>query len=83
MRSFALALIAFGLPCSILGFAVDREVMQIVSYLGLEAANAESVSMNAEWLQSSFWFAPLMLWGGVAPLAVGALLVSFTLFFRD
>ena len=83
MRSFSLALIAFGLPCSILGFALDRELLQMISYLGSEAANAESVSMTVEWIESSYWFAPFILWGGVAPLAVGALLVSFTLFFRD
>ncbi len=67
-------MLATGIPCWLMGLALDYDVARMVSSLRLSAVTAESASQNVLWIHEIYWFAPYVLWSGGALVVVGSVL---------
>ena len=83
MRWLGWMILAAGLPCCLMGFALDRQVAEMISVVNSTATTAESASRNVAWIQDTYWLAPYLLWIGGALVVVGSLLGVISLLVGD
>lgn len=83
MRWLGWMILAAGLPCWLMGFAVDRQVAEMISAVNSTATTAEGASRNVAWIQDTYWFGPYILWIGGALVVVGSLLGVIGLLLGD
>lgn len=76
-------ILAAGLPCCLIGFALDRQVAEMISVVNSTATTAESASRSVSWIQDIYWLAPYPLWIGGALVVVGSLLGVISLLVGD
>lgn len=67
-------LLAAGLPCWLMGLAVDHQVAGMIAALKAAAITPESATRNVAWIKSTYWFAPYLLWAGGALVTLGSVL---------
>lgn len=83
MRWLGWMILAAGLPCCLIGFALDRQVAEMISVVNSTATTAESASRSVAWIQDIYWLAPYSLWIGGALVVVGSLLGVISLLVGD
>ena len=67
---FGWMMLAAGLPCWLMGFAMDLQVAAMLAELTVSNDFPESTQRTADWVQSTYWLAPYLLWiGGALTLA--------------
>ena len=71
-RWFGWMMLAAGLPCWIMGLSMDRQVAAMLSKINASKAMPESMQQMAEWVKSTYWLAPYLLWIGGALVVVGS-----------
>ncbi len=79
---FGWMMLAAGLPCWLMGFAMDLQVTAMLSKLSASKAFAEGTQRTAEWVQSTYWLGPFLLWIGGALALVGCVLGIIELTWR-
>ena len=47
--------LAAGALCWLMGFALDRQVAEMISAVNSSATTAESASRNVAWIQNTYW----------------------------
>jgi len=66
-----------------MGFALDRQVAEMISVVNSTATTAKSASRSVAWIQDIYWLAPYLLWIGGALVVVGSLLGVISLLVGD
>ena len=64
-------MLAAGLPCWLMGFAMDLQVTALLAELSASDAFPESTQRTAEWVRDTYWLGPYLLWIGAALALVG------------
>ena len=72
-------ILAAGLPCWLIGFALDRQVAKMISVANSTVTTAESASRNVGWIQNIYWLAPYVRWISGALVVVGSVLAVISL----
>jgi len=80
---FGWMMLAAGLPCWLMGFAMDLQVMAMLAELSATNAPPETVQHTTEWVQSTYWLGPYLEWVGGALVVVGSLLGVISLLVSD
>lgn len=75
-------LLAAGLPCWLMGLALEQQIAGMVSAVHAAAITPESAARNVEWVRNTYWLAPYLLWSGGASVAVGSVLGVIGLVWR-
>lgn len=65
---------AAGLPCWLMGFAIDLQVTAMLVELSASNAFPDSIQRTSEWVQDTYWFGPYLLWFGAALVVLGCVL---------
>lgn len=74
IRNFGLFSLALGLPCVVLGVAMDIHIAGILMKLDDNFLPSPSTHRTAVWVQGNYWLAPYLLW-------IGGALVSLSIVF--
>jgi len=61
---FGWMMLAAGLPCWIMGLSMDLQVAGMLAKINASQAMPESMQHTAEWVKSTYWLAPYLLWIG-------------------
>lgn len=80
---FGWMMLAAGLPCWLMGFAMDLQVTAMLAELGASKAFPESTQRTAEWVRDTYWLGPYLLWIGAALVVVGCVLGVISLLVGD
>jgi hypothetical protein len=80
---FGWMMLAAGLPCWIMGLSMDRQVAAMLAKINASKAMPESMHQMTEWVKSTYWLAPYLLWIGGALVVVGSVLGIIGLLIAD
>lgn len=68
---FGWMLLAAGLPCWLMGLALEHQIAGMVSTVTEAATTGESAARHVAWIRNTYWFAPYLLWVGGTLVALG------------
>jgi len=80
---FGWMMLAAGLPCWIMGLSMDRQVAAMLAKINASKAMPESMQQMTEWVKSTYWLAPYLLWIGGALVVVGSVFGIIGLLIAD
>lgn len=73
---------AIGLPSWMQGILMDMQVAAMLTELNVRYASAEGVQRTSEWVRSTHWLSPYLLWIGGALTVAGCVLGIIGLIWR-
>lgn len=74
--------LAVGLPCWMQGLLMDLEMAAMLAELTASYSPSESTQRTSEWVNTTHWLAPYLLWIGGALTLLGGLLGVIGLVWR-
>ena len=66
-----------------MGLSMDRQVAAMLAKINASKAMPESMQQMTEWVKSTYWLAPYLLWIGGALVVVGSVLGIIGLLIAD